>query len=260
MKATIGQSIFDAHAFAAWLALSLVLHLNPVWFANAWSTEKSGGESSVQVQENDPDGLSVSNDPVIYQAACPFVLQGIAQGRLLPPIADGDCGEKSPYEIVSVSGLKLSSPAIMNCNMVAAVAAWAVQVNQASVQFLESRIAQLQVSTSYQCRRRNNSPTGKISEHGFANGLDLTGFVLESGGEITIEADWPFTTGDENGTQVTKVPVSSAGAARFLVEVHQAACVQVTTVLGPESDESHRDHFHFDLGCHGRDCTYRICE
>ena len=25
-------------------------------------------------------------------------------------------------------------------------------------------------------------------------------------------------------------------------------------------DEYHRNHLHFDLGCHGKTCTYRICE
>ncbi len=39
--------------------------------------------------------------------------------------------------------------------------------------------------------------------------------------------------------------VSSEG--RFLRRLHQGACDAFGTVLGPEANEAHRDHFHFDL-------------
>jgi hypothetical protein len=39
-----------------------------------------------------------------------------------------------------------------------------------------------------------------------------------------------------------------------------SACGYFTTVLGPGSNEAHKNHFHFDLALHGRSDNYRICE
>lgn len=41
-------------------------------------------------------------------------------------------------------------------------------------------------------------------------------------------------------------PATSA-EARFLRRLHKEACDSFGTVLGPEANEAHRDHFHFDL-------------
>ncbi len=35
--------------------------------------------------------------------------------------------------------------------------------------------------------------------------------------------------------------------ALFLRRLHQGACAMFGTVLGPEANEAHREHFHFDL-------------
>lgn len=43
--------------------------------------------------------------------------------------------------------------------------------------------------------------------------------------------------------------------ARFLRRLHKGACGTFGTVLGPEANEAHRDHFHFDLA-HRRSSAY----
>ena len=86
---------------------------------------------------------------------------------------------------------------------------------------------------------------GVYSEHGFANAVDVTGFTLEDGRKIAVEANW--------------MP-AAAPEGRLLRLAHDAACGDFTTVLGPEADEEHHDHLHLDLGCHGQSCTARICE
>ena len=35
--------------------------------------------------------------------------------------------------------------------------------------------------------------------------------------------------------------------AAFLRRLHHGACSVFTTVLGPEANEAHHDHFHFDM-------------
>ena len=46
----------------------------------------------------------------------------------------------------------------------------------------------------------------------------------------------------------------------FLRAVHQGACGVFTTVLGPNYDANHRDHFHLDLARHGHTGEGRICK
>lgn len=40
---------------------------------------------------------------------------------------------------------------------------------------------------------------------------------------------------------------SNTKEAAFLKRVHQGSCTLFTTVLGPETNEAHRDHFHLDM-------------
>ena len=39
-----------------------------------------------------------------------------------------------------------------------------------------------------------------------------------------------------------------------------SACGYFTTVLGPGANAAHAEHYHFDLGLHGKSGNYRICE
>ena len=43
----------------------------------------------------------------------------------------------------------------------------------------------------------------------------------------------------------------------FLRRLHKGACGTFGTVLGPEANEAHRDHFHFDLAARRRNA---FCE
>jgi hypothetical protein len=41
--------------------------------------------------------------------------------------------------------------------------------------------------------------------------------------------------------------VRKSAEGQFLRRLHKGACGVFGTVLGPEANEAHRDHFHFDL-------------
>lgn len=88
---------------------------------------------------------------------------------------------------------------------------------------------------SYACRSMNNQGV-RISEHGFGNAIDIGGFVLLDGREITFVRDWA------RGPEQDKV---------FLREVQAGACGIFTTVLAPGSDRFHYNHMHVDLAAHG---------
>lgn len=198
----------------------------------------------------------------VYQSACPVVLAGRAEAKSLPPLIEGDCGERSPLNVTAIAGVQLSSPATINCRMATALTSWIPEANRIAKNVFDSAITKIQISTSYQCRRRNNAPDGKISEHGFANALDIMGFELSSGQKVNVLGDWPLSipVGQNDENDVGSEGPEPDLKAEFLRLVHASACKRFTTVLGPDADVHHADHFHFDLGCHGKRCTYLICQ
>ncbi len=187
--------------------------------------------------------------PRVYQTACPALLLGMVEAEPLEPIAEGACGERSPLSVtaVTVNGRRvpLSAPVTTNCEMASALPAWLAAVDGFARAREDARIEEVRVGTSYMCRNVNRAETGRLSEHAFANGLDIVGFALDDGRTIDVLTGWPGTP--EQGS-------------RLLRFAHDAACGTFTTTLGPEANALHRDHFHIDLGCHGRSCTAQLCE
>jgi hypothetical protein len=105
-------------------------------------------------------------------------------------------------------------------------------------------VIELKVAASYGCRPMNHVRGARLSEHGYANALDVSAFQLADGRWISVKRDW-WGGPRERG---------------FLRHVHQGACDTFTTVLGPNYDANHRDHFHMDLARHGRNGQMRICK
>ncbi|MCP8883289.1 extensin family protein [Devosia sp. XJ19-1] len=185
----------------------------------------------------------------VYQTACPALLGGRVAGEMLEPIAQSVCAERSPLSVtglwVNGSEIALTSPVITNCQMAGALADWVGAVDLYARAAMNSAVVSVTTGTSFMCRNRLSAADGFVSEHGFANALDIVGFTLANGRVINVESDW--------------LPMS-APEGRLLRQAHGAACGRFTTVLGPEADADHQDHFHLDLGCHGQTCTAQICE
>jgi hypothetical protein len=96
----------------------------------------------------------------------------------------------------------------------------------------------------YECRGRNGDSSAKISEHAFGNAIDIVSFRLASKESIPV-------------ANVTK---TGNEESRWLMALRISACGYFTTVLGPGSNAAHAEHYHFDLGLHGKSDKYRICE
>jgi hypothetical protein len=210
-----------------------------------------GAEPEPAVAEPQPEAEPTAEpEPErIYQAACPAVLQGLVVAEMASPLREGMCGEQSPLVVTAVLSrgrmVPLSSPVTTNCQMASALPGWVADVDGYAEAKLGSPLAEVSTGTSYMCRNRSNGDAGLTSEHGFANAVDVTGFVLEDGRSIGVAAAWlPATAPD----------------GRLLRLAHDAACGGFTTVLGPEANAEHEDHLHLDLGCHGASCTARVCE
>jgi hypothetical protein len=140
---------------------------------------------------------------------------------------------------------KLNQEGTLTCPMYSAVERWLEQVVQpAALARFGQPVAELRLMGTYSCRRMNNGTgTARMSEHSFANAIDIGGFRLQDGTIITVLRGWKGDLEQQN----------------FLREVHMGACKNFATVLGPGADAFHYDHFHFDLARHGRRGDRSIC-
>lgn len=171
----------------------------------------------------------------------PFIHQRASLG------GPGSCGAERPFEMVAAQGgqVQLRPPALLRCPMIPAVDRWVQQVVQpAARRHFGMPVIELKVASSFACRPINHVRGARLSEHGFANALDVSAVLLADGRWVSVKAGW---FGD---------PRERA----FLRHLHQGACDTFTTVLGPNYDANHRDHFHLDLAWHGRDGQVRICK
>jgi hypothetical protein len=121
----------------------------------------------------------------------------------------------------------------LTCRSAVALALWETHVLQPAAQaHFGQPVARLEHFGSYSCRNVYGRETGRRSQHATADALDLAGFVLKDGRRIRVVRDWKAQGSD----------------AEFLREIHDGACSVFDGVLGPDYNEAHRDHFHFDRG------------
>ncbi len=176
-----------------------------------------------------------------YARPGPFLVQRAALG------GPGYCGAAHPFEMTAATGgqVQMRPAALLTCPMIPAVNHWVLSVvTPAARRQFGLAVVELKVASSFACRPMNHVSGARISEHGHANALDISGFQLADGRWISVKDGW----------------YGDARERAFLRYVHQASCEIFTTVLGPNYDANHRDHFHLDLARHGRDGSARICK
>jgi hypothetical protein len=159
----------------------------------------------------------------------------------LPAIRDGACGAPHPLLVSRLpGGVTIGAPAPMTCTLAEALATWSSEsVGSAARDRLGKTLAGIAIGTTYECRGQNRNAAARLSEHAFANGVDIAGFAFTDGHRLAVGA-----------------PPREAEAG-FLAAVRGAACAVFTTVLGPGSD-GHADHMHLDM--RARNGGYKICQ
>ncbi|MGP1357793.1 extensin-like domain-containing protein, partial [Roseicyclus sp.] len=161
-------------------------------------------------------------------------LPGLVGDRLEPITGRvSGCGIAEPVRLREVDGIPLTTPATINCDTARALQTWVRQGLVPAVGRTGGGVANLRVVASYACRARNSQTGARLSEHARGNAIDIAGIGLADGSELTVLTDW------RNGQE-----------GRILRQLHQAACGPFGTVLGPNSDRFHQDHFHFDVASH----------
>ena len=153
------------------------------------------------------------------------------------PVADRPsnegCGISNAVSVREVSR-SLNRSFIASCPL---AVAWALLdshvIGPAARRHLGQAVVRVVHQGTYVCRNINHRTAGRRSEHATANAIDIAGFVLADGQEVTVARDWK---GDR------------PRHAAFLRAVRDGACSFFDVVLSPDYNEAHRDHFHFDMG------------
>lgn len=150
-------------------------------------------------------------------------LVGAVPGKL------NGCGLQKAVKIRSVDGITLTQQSVMDCNTAHALKRWVKDSVRPAFSRKGGGLTSLKVAAHYSCRTRNNRKGAKISEHGKGRAIDISGFILADGTMVTVLKGW-------NDKRYRKA----------MRQVHQGACGPFGTVLGPDADRYHKDHFHFD--------------
>ncbi len=162
---------------------------------------------------------------------------GVQYQRLPDRTFDGGCRAINTVQLVQV-GTPTRNLGAMTCPLADRYARWTREVLQpAARRHFGQAVRLVETFGTYNCR--SIAGTGRLSEHGKANAVDISAFVLADGHRISVLDDW--SDGDSR-------------ERAFLRDLHRGACERFEIVLGPEANSAHRNHFHFDMGERGPYC------
>jgi hypothetical protein len=149
-----------------------------------------------------------------------------------PEQHEGACGYKEAVVVgASMSEWKAPDKMAMTCDLAAKVHLWERHiVIPAAEKILGSPVKEIKAFGTFQCRRVAGH--ARLSEHAFAKAIDVAGFVLEDGREISVLKDFR----------------DKGAKGDFLREVHDRACGLFDVTLGPNYNADHANHFHLDVG------------
>jgi hypothetical protein len=157
----------------------------------------------------------------------------VARYALLPDRTfGGGCSALGSVQLRDI-GTPVTNLGAMTCGLGYAFTIWVQSDLQVpAMGEFGSPVVRVETFGTYNCRNVNGAESGQLSEHAYANAVDVAAFVLKDGRRISVANGW-------NG---------DAREARFLRSIRASACRRFNTVLSPDYNAAHRDHLHFDMG------------
>jgi len=170
------------------------------------------------------------NDPGLCRQA--LETSGLRYRAQADSRASANCPLQNVWRIEQ-GEVRLSSSFLASCPLAVAYALFERHGLQPAAQRVFGQpVVQVDHLGSFACRNVYNRKQGRLSQHATANALDISGFRLQDGQRVVLARDWQ--AGGQKG--------------EFLREVWQAACDSFSTVLGPDYNAAHHNHFHLDMG------------
>jgi hypothetical protein len=193
---------------------------------------------------SDPVGVATQSKVAQASVDAELCRRVLAKGGVsfqdVPDRQEGFCAIKGG--LIVTGGLPTPRPAgaVMMCQQALAYSLWMRQVVQpAARELLGAEVASVDQYGAYVCRRIYGSPSesDRVSQHAYANALDVGGFRLTDGRSITVEKGWK----------------GAPEEAAFLRRVRDGACGVFRGVLSPDYNAAHYNHLHLDMG------PYQMC-
>ena len=196
-------SVVAVCGFVLLVALTAFLFFGPAqnwfgspkdWLPMAPSTEQ-GGKA--------PQGPTAAWTDMEIKAALMQCIKALAPITAdvvpLDPVRDGNCGAPAPVLVKSIGStesISFDPPLVLDCAMVVGLDRWLKNsVQPAAKEALSSPVSKI-IGSSYACRNVYNRPDGHLSQHAFANAIDLPTFVLADGRKVDFTHDWGPTERD----------------------------------------------------------------
>jgi hypothetical protein len=148
------------------------------------------------------------------------------------------CGWINAVKFQTAGGTQLGAEPV-TCELAAAVTLWIEhEVQPAAITAFGKKVTGIEDMGTYDCRNIIGSNVWKNvkSQHASANAIDIAGFTLEDGRKVSVLKDWP-SKGKERASE-----------ALFLRAIKARSCRYFRVSLGPDFNDAHKNHFHFDRG------------
>lgn len=158
-----------------------------------------------------------------------------AAGVRFTPLPDqdrgGGCITRGTLTLNDI-GVPTTNMGPVTCDLARNFVAWVhYAVRPAARQVYGQDAVRVETMGTYSCRNIYGGRSGRLSQHAFANAIDVSGFILADGRRVTLLGGW-------NG---------DARDREFLRLIRASACRRFGTVLSPDYNAAHANHFHFDM-------------
>ena len=147
------------------------------------------------------------------------------------------CKVKSAVRLSRAGQVQLDNAPLLTCTMALQLARFSEdKLQSAARDVLGTTVKRLRHIGTYNCRSMRQFK-GVLSQHAFANAIDVSAFELANGNVINVARDWRAT----------------GAKAKFLKRVSSDACDAFHVAVSPDGDANHFNHLHWDMG------PYRSC-
>ncbi|MGH6652254.1 MAG: extensin family protein [Sphingopyxis sp.] len=175
------------------------------------------------------------NSPEAQQCAVDLKQAGVKFTPLPNQDHGGGCSSIDSVKLLDI-GTPTSGLGAMTCPLAKNFAAWAqYAVKPAAQKYFGQKVVKIETFGTYSCRNIYGGRSGRLSQHAYSNAVDVSGFVLADGRRIMLDGGWK---GDK-------------ASQDFLRALHKSACRRFGTVLSPDYNAAHYNHFHMDMSGNG---------
>jgi hypothetical protein len=126
--------------------------------------------------------------------ACVALLKSLDVVALpVEPFRDGECGAPAAVQLVSLGRspeVTFAPPPVVTCEMVSGLGKWIGDLQASARRNLGAPLIRIEVMSSYSCRNAYGRANARLSEHGRANALDISGFLTAQGYETAVLEHW----------------------------------------------------------------------